>query len=311
MLVAIEKSFEVQKVQDSFLKRIKEELHQTGHFTIGYPSGNQQLDLHFNNSLWFAHRLIEEKGKITRHWNIFGHAADLSPKKSNSIIAQLNFPLEGRTKQVQGVVAKDNNGQVFLLHRGKPGGGGRGLTRDAFLAWTSRELLEVRFDDGHIDEALLICKLDSPSLANDLLSFIDEFDSLKRFLKSGQEDPSNFLTLAQLRKRARSKAKSTKKNKTTTQTVEVRDRCEFVKQIALEHASGICQLCDHPGPFKKPDGNPFLEVHHIKWLSKNGPDTEENVIGLCPNCHKKMHILDEHSDVEKLAKIAKIFSTNS
>ncbi|ELC3158849.1 HNH endonuclease [Vibrio harveyi] len=309
MLVAIEKSFEVQKVQDTFLKRIKEELNQTGHYTVGYPSGNQYLELHYNNSLWFAHRLIEEKGKITRHWNIFGHAADLSPQKSNSIIAQLNFPLEGRTKQVQGVLAKDSNSQVLLLHRGKPGGGGKGLTRDAFLAWTSRELLEVRFDDGQIDEALLICKLDSPSLANDLLSFIDEFDSLKRFLKSGQENPSNYLTLAQLRKRARSKSKSTTSNITVTQTIEVRERCEFVKQIALEHANGICQLCEHPSPFKKPDGSDFLEVHHIKWLSKDGPDTEDNVIGLCPNCHRKMHILDEKSDVNKLTKRASDFAS--
>lgn len=311
MLVAIEKLSEVQKVQDSFLKRIHEELDQSGQYTVGYPGGNRQLELHHNESLWFGHRLIEEEGKIPRYWNIFGHAASLDPTKSNNIIAQLNFPLKGRTKQVQGIIAKDVKGQVCLLHRGKPGGGGKGLTRDAFLDWTSRELVQVQFKSGEIDDALLICKLDSSSLANDLLSFIDEFDTLKKYLKSGQQDPSGFLTLAQLRKRARSNVNGNKKTKTTTQTIEVRERCENVKAIALKHANGTCQLCDRPAPFKKTDGTPFLEVHHIKWLSKDGPDSEENVIGLCPNCHKKMHILDEKSDVNKLTKRATDFASSN
>jgi 5-methylcytosine-specific restriction protein A len=308
MLVAIEKRSEVQKVQDTFLKRIHDELNQSGQYTVGYPGGNRQLELHHNESLWFAHRLIEEEGTITRHWNIFGHAASLDPTKSNNIIAQLNFPLKGRTKQVQGIIAKDVKGQVCLLHRGRPGGGGKGLTRDAFLDWTSRELVQVQFKSGEIDDALLICKLDSSSLANDLLSFIDEFDTLKKYLKSGQQDPSDFLTLAQLRKRARSNVNGNKKTKATTQSIEVRERCENVKAIALKHANGTCQLCDRPAPFKKTNGTPFLEVHHIKWLSKDGPDSEENVIGLCPNCHKKMHILDEKSDVDKLTKRALSFA---
>ncbi|CAK1712939.1 5-methylcytosine-specific restriction enzyme A [Vibrio crassostreae] len=308
MLIAIVKPSEVQNVQDTFLKRIQDELDQSGRYTVGYPGGNRQLELYHNESLWFAHRLIEEKDKITRHWNIFGHAATLDPAKSNNIVAQLNFPLKGRTKQVQGIIAKDVNGLVCLLHRGRPGGGSKGLTRDAFLDWTSRELVQVQFKNGEIDEALLICKLDSSSLANDLLSFIDEFDTLKKYLKSGQQSPSDFLTLAQLRKRARSNVNIA--TKTTTQTIEVRERCENVKAIALKHADGTCQLCKHPAPFKKPNGKPFLEVHHIKWLSKDGSDSEENVIGLCPNCHKRMHILDEKSDVSKLTERALAFASS-
>ncbi|MEE7094460.1 HNH endonuclease, partial [Escherichia coli O10] len=40
------------------------------------------------------------------------------------------------------------------------------------------------------------------------------------------------------------------------------------------------------------DGTPFLEVHHIEWLSKGGEDSVENAIALCPNCHRQAHYGD-------------------
>lgn len=75
---------------------------------------------------------------------------------------------------------------------------------------------------------------------------------------------------------------------------------EFVKRMA----NGICQLCEQPAPFKDKINEPYLEVHHIEWLSKGGEDTVENTIALCPNCHRKMHILDLREDIEKLKEKA-------
>jgi len=43
-----------------------------------------------------------------------------------------------------------------------------------------------------------------------------------------------------------------------------------------------------------------LESHHVIWLSRNGEDTIYNTVALDPSCHRKMHILDLVSDVEKL-----------
>lgn len=52
-------------------------------------------------------------------------------------------------------------------------------------------------------------------------------------------------------------------------------------------------------PFIDAKGEPYLEVHHIIWLSHGGADTIENTVALCPNCHRKMHILQSADDVEK------------
>lgn len=57
----------------------------------------------------------------------------------------------------------------------------------------------------------------------------------------------------------------------------------------LLRANGECQSCKRDAPFLKEDGTPFLEVHHIEWLSKGGEDSVENAIALCPNCHRQAH----------------------
>lgn len=74
------------------------------------------------------------------------------------------------------------------------------------------------------------------------------------------------------------------------------ERNENVTEYALRRANGFCQLCGNPAPFTKKDGNPYLEVHHIQWLSEGGKDTIENTVALCPNCHRKMHILNLNND---------------
>ncbi|PSW01246.1 HNH endonuclease signature motif containing protein [Photobacterium aquimaris] len=59
---------------------------------------------------------------------------------------------------------------------------------------------------------------------------------------------------------------------------------------ALYKANGICEACHQPAPFiKKSNGQPYLEVHHIKSLSDGGKDSLENVQAICPNCHREMH----------------------
>ena len=92
------------------------------------------------------------------------------------------------------------------------------------------------------------------------------------------------------------------KRKTVSESYE---RDEKVVQYALRRAKGFCQLCDLPAPFLKKDGTPFLEVHHIEYLSNGGDDTIENVAAICPNCHRKMHSLNVLSDINKLKEKAK------
>ena len=40
------------------------------------------------------------------------------------------------------------------------------------------------------------------------------------------------------------------------------------------------------------------------WLSKGGSDSVDNTVALCPNCHRKMHIVDDPGDVARLKMVA-------
>lgn len=77
---------------------------------------------------------------------------------------------------------------------------------------------------------------------------------------------------------------------------------EVVKETR-RRANGICQLCNRPAPFIDKKGNPYLEVHHIIWLSRGGEDSTENTAALCPNCHTRMHVLDKPEDIERLKSL--------
>jgi len=80
------------------------------------------------------------------------------------------------------------------------------------------------------------------------------------------------------------------------------DRNQDIGEYAKRRANGYCQLCNTPAPFKNKNGEPYLETHHIKWLSNGGADSIDNTVALCPNCHRKMHVLDLKIDKTKLLK---------
>ena len=83
-------------------------------------------------------------------------------------------------------------------------------------------------------------------------------------------------------------------------------RDPFISELAKRNADGKCQLCQQPAPFFDKNDKPYLETHHVCWLSKGGADSVNNTVALCPNCHRKMHIINDPADVEFLLYIAKL-----
>jgi 5-methylcytosine-specific restriction protein A len=86
------------------------------------------------------------------------------------------------------------------------------------------------------------------------------------------------------------KPKGQETPESTSVTSKVFKRDPLVRAYVLEEAGGKCELCDHPAPFEDKDGDPFLEVHHVKTLAEGGADTAENSVALCPNCHRSLHL---------------------
>jgi len=93
---------------------------------------------------------------------------------------------------------------------------------------------------------------------------------------------------------------STKTNARRTKSITY-TRNPYIAEYAKRRAKGRCQLCEKPAPFLDLRGSPYLESHHILWLSKGGPDIVENTVALCPNCHKCVHVRNDKENINKLA----------
>ena len=69
----------------------------------------------------------------------------------------------------------------------------------------------------------------------------------------------------------------------------LRARSQVVKAYVLQRAEGICELTGEPAPFLTKDGQPYLEVHHIKRLSDGGLDHPVNCAAISPTAHREIH----------------------
>jgi hypothetical protein len=66
-------------------------------------------------------------------------------------------------------------------------------------------------------------------------------------------------------------------------------RDQRVIDWVVDGAHGACEVCKNPAPFCRSEGDPFLEVHHVRPLAEGGPDTVDNAIAVCTNCHRELH----------------------
>lgn len=69
-----------------------------------------------------------------------------------------------------------------------------------------------------------------------------------------------------------------------------------VKAWVAAEANGRCESCGHV-PFLDACGEPFLELHHVEWLSQGGADTVANAVALCPNCHRACHLARDREEL--------------
>jgi hypothetical protein len=110
-----------------------------------------------------------------------------------------------------------------------------------------------------------------------------EIDLDENFVESASIDELRMIALHAARRKVPAKAG----------TALYRAGSAAIRRYVLERAKGRCEGCGAPAPFRGVDGQPFLEAHHTTRLADDGPDHPREVIGICPNCHKKAHLAED------------------
>jgi 5-methylcytosine-specific restriction protein A len=171
MFEALMEKSEITVAQQFFLKRLKTDLPQHGPGVFSFRGGDEKAVLYYNNDFWFAN----PHDLPNRYWNVFGAGI---PCGQNDITLEFNIPFEGISKQIQGLYAKEpKTGEVFLLHRGKIGGGRSGIGKDAFLEWLNPPLIDVADDkagkkDWKPSRVICVTSLSSPNFLDRIASFV-------------------------------------------------------------------------------------------------------------------------------------------
>lgn len=83
---------------------------------------------------------------------------------------------------------------------------------------------------------------------------------------------------------------------------------EITKSVIIRYQKNVehikqtrgrkCQICQYS--FIMDNGNEYCEAHHIQYLSKNGSQSSDNVILLCPNHHRMFHYAHDAVFVDDL-----------
>lgn len=295
MYTIITNQDEIKDCQQQLVNVLTLHLPNNDIYKIGFPGGNWDCNIRYNTKIWFYTYVIDsDESTSPRFWNGFGLTETLNESKSNNIITEINIPSNGLNKRVSGFFARDENNQVNLFHRGRLGGGRKGIGKNAFLNWSANSLRKVK-TEKYDDYAILVGKINGNDFIDKVFELLTDISNFKYYITAAPDEDSVFLSDEELIDKIDNPTQKLNKSEITTY-----DRNYYIKEHALRKAKGICQLCDQKAPFKTKYGRPYLEVHHIVWLSKGGFDSPENVTALCPNCHRRMHILDNQCDIDKL-----------
>ncbi len=90
-----------------------------------------------------------------------------------------------------------------------------------------------------------------------------------------------------------------------TGTMEDFLKNEYITRTIILGSGGKCELCGKRAPFKDKDGRPYLEVRALDDdFNIRKEEIEKKIVALCPNCNRKLDILADPADFEKLRGIA-------
>lgn len=150
---------------------------------ISHPAGVAERTVQWvpKHDLW-AHFGFppREKSPGKRYWNVFGFG---EPRKSVSIVCEINPPVEGVNRHAAGVFAEHGD-EIHLFHRGKLNSFRGQIRRDFIRRHFAGVWLPVD-DAGRETEMLHIGRVDRAEIVSAVADFAREVARIKQLYKNG------------------------------------------------------------------------------------------------------------------------------
>lgn len=175
MLRAIVDQKRVAKIQKSFKKEMLRHLRKSCWLNFGHKGGNITLKAYHDEDLWFATKRLLSPNC---YWNVYG--LNPSSSKQNINTVQINVPVKGINRSIGGLFAEDAcTKKIYLLHRGKVGGGRKGIGKSEFISWYKGKIVTVDELDGHLSKLLMVTSIRGPHIDQKIAQFVMKVDQFK------------------------------------------------------------------------------------------------------------------------------------
>ena len=175
MLKVITDAGAIRRCQQQLSRRIRAAGGEKTSVVLGHQGASIRARVWWCNTLglWF----FPGKGEEKRYWNAFGTDRP-KPDAALSITCEINFPKEGIDRRIGGAFAADAKGRVFVVHRGKLGGGRKGIGKALFEkqyrgVWTEMD------DGGEEASVAVVGLLSSPRFPRQLAQFVGKVERIK------------------------------------------------------------------------------------------------------------------------------------
>jgi hypothetical protein len=175
MLKVITDEAAIKRCEGRFVRSLRTLASDRITARLGHPGASERARVVWSESLgiWFLSRKIAG----SRYWNGFG----IGRPEAGSAIAitcEINFPLSGIDRRMGGAFAQDHAGRLFVVHRGKLGGGRKGIGK-ALFENSYRGAWEVMDDKGEETPVAVIGILQSPRFPRQIAEFVLKIARIK------------------------------------------------------------------------------------------------------------------------------------
>lgn len=190
MLTLITGEQNIRKCQKELENILTKNLNSKDNFKIGFQGVSLEKTIRYSSEIWYFSCEDGERDESSyRFWNAFGLSNLLDNKISNNITVEINIPIQRINRRINGLFAVDEKGSIFLLHRGKLGGGRKGIGKNNFINFYNQSFINVRNDsDNKIDQVLMIGNILEDNFMENITNFIKKVAQFKLHILSKEDD---------------------------------------------------------------------------------------------------------------------------
>jgi hypothetical protein len=182
----------IKKCRQQFVRRLRSSGEEKIPIKLGHLGASVASEVFWSERLgiWMSFG----EGDNQRYNHSFGVGKPL-PGGVLAATGEINFPAGGIDRRTGGAFARDRKGQIYVVHRGKIGGGRRGIGKSLFD--THYRGLWALMEDGEQESVVaVIGVLKSPRFSRHLGHFIHKIDQIKSL--AGAPSPQAVLSFSEV-----------------------------------------------------------------------------------------------------------------